>query len=473
MYDTWRLRGLPDGRGLNVAYEAVDRHVSTPAADRVAIRWIGARGEGRELTYAELCERTSRFANTLLSLAVSSADRVVILLGAVPELHVALLGAIKAGAVAVPLSTDFEPELIVRCLQLCWGRIVVTTPALYEAVIAPARDQLPDLKSVLLVGEDGAAVGGELPPGGHDLHQMFRRVPAEFIIPVTDSEDPALVLFARGGRQGVVGTLHTHGLVGHHHVSSGYALDLLPGDRYWCSLPPTSVPGVCYGIIAPLTHGATLIVGQEDLDPAQVHAFLRREQVEVWYTTPSVIGALQRAGIGRTASSRPPRLRFVASAGEPARPGDRYRPIEIYGLSVYEGWWQTETGGIVIASPAHAPTRPGSIGRPIPGVEAAIIRRDADGHVEVLGSGADGELAIRVGWGSMFRTYLGDGLRYRDRFVDGWYLSGDRARRDPDGWYWFLGRGDESVVEAAPRDAPDLNFLDLRIWLSEPKDHRS
>jgi acetyl-CoA synthetase len=106
-------------------------------------------------------------------------------------------------------------------------------------------------------------------------------------------------------------------------------------------------------------------------------------------------------------------------------------------------------------------------------VEAAIIRRGDDGGVELLGHDAEGELAIRAGWGSMFRTYLGDGLRYRDRFVDGWYLSGDRALRDPDGWYWFLGRGVESVVDASPRDAPDLNFLDLRIWLSEPRDHRS
>lgn len=463
MYETRQLKGLPGGRGLNVAYEAVDRHASTPAADRVAIRWLGRNGDGRELTFAELAERTSRFANTLRSLAVGPAERVGILLGRVPELHVAFLGALKNGSVAAPLSPELGPEPIARCLRLGWIRVLVTTPALYAERIAPFREQLPDLKSVLLVGEDGLLPPSELPPGGHDLHAMFRRVPSEFTIPVTDAEDPALLHFAIMADGRPTGTLYLHRAVEQHHLSGSFALDLIPGDVYWCTLDAATPHGSALGVISPLTHGVTVIVREEAPGPAAAHALLRREGVDVWYTTPALIAAMRRAGFGIRAEGCPPNLRFVACDG--ALPPGAADAHEIYGLPIHECWGQAETGGIVLANQPSGPRRPGSLGRPLPGVEAAIVRRLPDGRLELLGPSEEGELALRAGWPSMFRTYIGEGPRYRARFVDGWYLTGDKARRDADGWFWSAGHAELAAEAALPLD-PDL--MRLRTWIAEP-----
>ncbi len=468
MVETNPVRGLPGGRGLNIAYEAVDRHAAGRGYDRVAIRWLAQDGSGRELTYGELAERTNRFANTLRSLSVGAAERVGILLGRVPELHVALLGTLKNASVAVPLSPDFDGAFLLRCLSRGWIRVLVTTPAIYAEKIAPHRSRLPDLAHILLVGEDGMLPGTELPLGGHDLHAMFRRVPADFTIPVTDSEDPALLCFSAGSSGKPTGRLYLHRMVVQQHLAGGFALDLLPGDVYWCTLDPTTATGVFHAVLAPLSNGVTALVAAERLSPAFTQQILRREGVDVWFTTHATIAAMRRQGIGLTGASPPPNLRVIASEGAPLDPLERVYSFELFGLPVRECWGQAETGGIVIANPATGQHRPGSLGRPLPGVEAAIIRRRLDGRVDVLGPSMDGELALRASLPSLFRTYIGEAPRYKARFMDGWYLSGDKARRDAEGWFWLVERGESSTLELSAGEALDIDLLNLRASLAEP-----
>ena len=214
--------------------------------------------------------------------------------------------------------------------------------------------------------------------------------------------------------------------------------------------------GTSYGIISPLTHGVTSIVDEAEFDAERWYRILRDERVTVWYTAPTAIRMLMRLGAEVAREYDFARLRLIASVGEPLNPEAVVWGENAFGLPIHDNWWQTETGGIMIANYQAMDIKPGSMGRPLPGVEAAILRRDRNGEVVVTDGRAEvvsepdveGELALRPGWPSMFRAYLGDEERYRERFAGGWYLTGDLARRDADGYFWFVGRADDVIKSA-------------------------
>ena len=263
----------------------------------------------------------------------------------------------------------------------------------------------------------------------------------------------ALLHFTSGTTGTPKGVVHVHEAVVAHYATGLYALDLHPGDVYWCTADPGWVTGMSYGIIAPLLHGVTAIVDEEEMDPDRWYRILDEQAVTVWYTAPTALRMLMRAGAERARAHDLTALRFVASVGEPLNPEVVVWGQEAWGLPVHDNWWQTETGGIMIANFASTEIRPGSMGRPLPGIRAALVARDAEGEpvvrdgaaVLVDDPGTEGELALEPGWPSMFRGYLGEEERYRRSFAGGWYLTGDLARRDADGWYWFVGRGDDVI----------------------------
>jgi acetyl-CoA synthetase len=244
-----------------------------------------------------------------------------------------------------------------------------------------------------------------------------------------------------------------HDAVTAHYATGRFALDLHPDDVYWCTADPGWVTGMSYGIIAPLVHGVTSIVDEEEMDAERWYRILEEQRVTVWYTAPTALRMLMKAGAERAAAHDLSALRFVASVGEPLNPEVVVWGVEAFGLPVHDNWWQTETGGIMISNYPAMDLRPGSMGRPLPGIEAAIVARDATGAavvrdgeaVLVTDPDATGELALRPGWPSMFRGYLDEDERYRKCFVGGWYLTGDLARRDADGYFWFVGRGDDVI----------------------------
>ena len=433
------LDGLPGGRGLNIAHEAVDRHAAAARRDHVAIRWLGLDGTRRDLTFGDLARASNRFANVLGGLGVGAGDRVYLLTGRIPELYFAALGAWKAKAVVCTLFAAFGPEPVRARMAIGEARVLVTTAALYRKKIAGIRAALPKLEHVLVVGAPGV-------PGTRDLAPLMEAASDAFEIPPTDPEDMALLHFTSGTTGTPKGAVHVHGAVVAHHTTARLALDLRPDDVFWCTADPGWVTGTSYGIIAPLALGVTSVVDESDFDAARWYEILARERVSVWYTAPTAIRMMMKAGLDLARERRVPALRFLASVGEPLNPEAVRWGVEAFGLPFHDNWWQTETGGIMVANYAAMDIRPGSMGKPVPGVEVAIVDAREDGTVRVLDEpGAEGELAIRPGWPSMFRAYLNEPARYAKCFAGGWYLSGDLAQRDADGYFWFVGRKDDVI----------------------------
>lgn len=429
---------------LNMAEVAVDRHASGPRAGDLALRWLGRDGAVRDFAWRDLAGLTSRFANVLADLGVAPGDGVFLLCGRLPELHVALLGALKRRCVVTPLFSAFGPEPIATRLALGNGRVLVTTTSLYRRRIEPMRERLADLRHVLLVRDDD----GPLPPGTLDLRERMAAAGARFEIGPTDAQSPALLHFTSGTTGKPKGALHVHEAIVAHVATARRALDLQPGDVYWCTADPGWVTGTSYGVLAPLALGATLIVDEAEFDAERWYAILARERVQVWYTAPTAVRMMMRGGASAARAHPCPALRFIASVGEPLHPQAVRWGIEAFGLPIHDNWWQTETGAIMVANTQAMDIRPGSMGKPLPGVEAAIVQRLPDGGVRLAEAGVEGELALRRGWPSMFRAYLGEEARYRQCFAGDWYLSGDLARRDADGYYWFVGRADDMIKTA-------------------------
>jgi acetyl-CoA synthetase len=449
------LAGLPGG-GLNIAHEAVDRHAGPHHGSNVALRCIARDNTVSTVTYAELADRTARFANVLRSLGVGHGDRVFTLLGRCPELYTVVLGTLKNTSVLCPLFAAFGPDPVEQRLRLGDARVLVTTAALYRRKVADRRASLPGLERVLIIGP-----GAEEFPGSISFGSLMSAASDRFTIPPTSPEDMALLHFTSGTTGKPKGAIHVHEAVVAHHATAAYALDLHPEDVYWCTADPGWVTGMSYGVIAPLVHGVTVVVDEGEFDARRWYRILSEQRISVWYTAPTALRMLMR-GTPRQGPYDLPRsydlsaLRFIASVGEPLNPEAVVWGQEVLGLPVHDNWWQTETGCIMIANFAACDIRPGSMGRPLPGVEAAVLKRGEDGRVLVAGGrvtqiespNVEGELALRPGWPSMFRGYLHDKERYEAAFADGWYLTGDLVRRDADGWYWFVGRADDVIKSA-------------------------
>jgi acetyl-CoA synthetase len=430
-----RLQGLPGG-SLNIAHEAVDRHAHGPLAEKTALRWLGALGIRQEITYAELSMLSSRFANLFRARGIGKGDSLFVLCGRIPELYAAVLGGLKCGAAVSPLFSQFGPEPLKTRINIGRGKLLVTTESLYERKVKKiAASEMPTLAHVLVVDSD-------------EFRKELNTVSDRCAIEHTSAEDVSFLHFTSGTTGMPKGAVHVHGAAVMHYVTGIVALDLHPEDVYWCTADPGWVTGTSYGIVAPLLHGVTSIVDEADFDAERWYGILEHEHVSVWYTAPTAIRLLMKAGPDLPRKRSFPDLRFIASVGEPLNPEAVWWGVEAFGLPIHDNWWQTETGGIMVANTVTMDIKPGSMGRPLPEVEAALVRREQGGNVVIDQPDVEGELVLRPGWPSMFRGYLDQDERYRKCFADGWYFSGDLAKRDADGYYWFVGRADDVIKSA-------------------------
>jgi acetyl-CoA synthetase len=432
------LHGLPDGK-LNIAHEALDRHLANGNADKTALRWISKDGEPTDFSYRDLIGQTARFANVLRTIGVKKGERVYSLLGRVPELYFTALGTLKAGSVFCPMFSAFGPEPIHSRMEIGSGKVLVTTKALYRRKVAGIRDRLPELKDVLLVDGDGSI------EGTRNLADLMKDASPDFPVEPMAPEDMALLHFTSGTTGKPKGAVHVHGAVVAHKTTGRIALDLREDDTFWCTADPGWVTGTSYGIIAPLTIGATMIVDQAEFDAERWYRILEEEKVTVWYTAPTAIRMLMKAGPDMAQARDLSRIRFMASVGEPLNPEAVVWSNEVFGMPFHDNWWQTETGGIMIANYASMDVKPGSMGKPLPGIDAGIVARQDEGVKAVDDPMVIGELALKPGWPSMMRAYLHEQARYDKCFVGGWYLTGDLAMRDTDGYFWFVGRADDVI----------------------------
>jgi len=437
------------GGGLNIAWQAVDRHATGALRDKTAFRFLSRDLPPRNISYGELSLLSSRFCNVLRELGVGRGERLFVLAGRIPELYMAVLGGLKNGSVVSPLFSAFGPEPIATRVNLGAGTVLVTTDMLYARKVAKSRDRMPSLKHVLLVAEDG---GKTEVPGTLDLATLMSVADDACEIAPTGAEDMSLLHFTSGTTGTPKGAVHVHGAVATHWASGRHALDLHADDTFWCTADPGWVTGTSYGIIAPLLHGVTSIVDREEFDAERWYSILQDQAVTVWYTAPTAVRMLMKAGAGIAHKYRFPQLRFIASVGEPLNPEAVRWGKDVLGLAIHDNWWQTETGGIMIANTPAFDIKPGSMGRPLPGIDAAIVRHREDGALEMIeAADTEGELALKRGWPSMFRGYLNNAERYRKCFAgpaNEWYLTGDLARRDADGYFWFVGRADDVIKSA-------------------------
>jgi acetyl-CoA synthetase len=433
------LQGLPEG-GLNLAYEAVDRHASGALANHLALRCLGKDDSVRDLTYTDMARGSARFANVLRSLGVKKGERVFALMNRVPELYFTALGTLKNVSVFCPLFSQFGPEPVWQRLSRGDAKVLVTSQALYEKKVAALREQLPSLQYILI-----ADVTDDLDACALSLPRLMTASSDKHTIPQTCPEDMALLHFTSGTTGMPKGAVHVHQAALTHFATGRYVLDLHPEDIFWCTADPGWVTGTSYGIFAPLLNCVTNVVDEADFDAERWYRILDEQKVTVWYTAPTAIRRLMRIPGNPRVQHDLSALRLIHSVGEPLNPEAVVWGQRVLGLPIHDNWWQTETGGIMIANYAAIDIRPGSMGKPLPGIEAAIVKRGEHGIEEITQPDVEGELALKPGWPSMFRAYLHDEARYAKSFVDGWYLSGDLAKRDADGYFWFVGRADDII----------------------------
>jgi acetyl-CoA synthetase len=440
-----RELGTGPGTACNLGWLAADRWAHSARAQAIALRCVGVAGDVHEISYAELARQAARFTNVLQGLGVRRGQRVFLLLPRTAELYAAALGTLRHGAVLSPLFAAFGPEPLLTRLNLGEATVLVTNSALYQRRVAGIVEQVPSLKHVLVAG---CPASESVPAGTQNLAALMAQASEAGDAAATTAEDAALLHFTSGTTGRPKGALHVHGAALMHYMTGKYALDLHPSDVFWCTADPGWVTGTSYGILAPLLHGVTSIVDEAEFDAERWYRILDEQRVTVWYTAPTAIRMLMKAGADVARRHRRPALRFIASVGEPLNAEAVWWGLETLGLPIHDNWWQTETGGIIVGNTPSQDIKPGSMGRPLPGVEVAIVRRVGERVEPVAEADSEGELALRPGWPSMFRAYLNEPERYQKCFRDGWYLSGDLARRDADGYYWFVGRADDVIKSA-------------------------
>lgn len=440
------------GGKINICYETLDRHLGTPVENRTALRCISKNWpediQGvTDISYKELIERTCQFAHGLQRLGVKKGDKVFALLPRISELYVTALGTLRMGAVFSPLFSAFGAEPIQTRIKIGQAKVLVSLASFYNKKIAPIRNELVGLKEVILIND----VGDEFKniPSVIEFHSFMEDSSREYFYEKTNAEDRALIHFTSGTTGKPKGAEHVHGAVLYHKISGQMALDFHTDDIFWCTADPGWVTGTSYGIISPLANGLTLLVDEAEFQANRWYQVLQNFKVTVWYTAPTALRMLMKAGEEIARDYDLSSIRFAASVGEPLNPEVVAWCKNNLGILIHDNWWQTETGGIMISNFYSMDIKMGSMGKPIPGIEVRLVQRKADQSLKILTAPYEkGEIAIKVGWPSMFRGYLGEEERYRKCFVGDWYLSGDLAYRDEDGYYWFVGRSDDVIKSA-------------------------
>lgn len=432
---------LPGG-GLNKAYEAIDRHVSNGNGDKTAMLWLGKNGEEESYTFSQFKEQSDKFANVITNLGIKRGDRVFVFMDRLPELYFAVMGVLKAGGVIGPLFSAFGPDPVRDRLQDSGATILVTEPALRRKV-SGILDECPELKHIIVVNKGDRDSD---PLTGNDLsyEKLMAESSTEFQLVNTSQYDYSIMHYTSGTTGKPKGAVHRHQAVIQQYATGKWALDLQDDDIYWCTADPGWVTGTSYGMLAPWTNGITQVIYEGGFSATRWYDVIDKYKVTVWYTAPTTIRLLMRAGSDPVTAHDLSSLRFIASVGEPLNPEAVIWGNEMFNQAIHDNWWQTETGAIMCANYASMEVRPGSMGRPIPGVEMCIL----DENFDPVTAGNTGILAVRPGWPSMFHTYWKKTEMYNSRFRKGWYITGDQASMDEDGYYWFQGRADDVINTA-------------------------
>jgi acetyl-CoA synthetase len=433
-----RELGCHAGGPINIGWHCSDRICERGQASKPAMLWEDAQGAHRAYTFDDLRVHSNTFARLLLSLGLRPGERVCVFMDRVPELYFSFLGILKMGGVAQPLFSAFgEESLQVRLADA--GTAAVLTQRKHAGKVRRIRATLPELKRVVIVDAGSAALAeGEV---AFDLVSAPRA--ESFDVFPSLAETPSVLHYTSGTTGPPKGAQHVHSSLLAQYYTTKLVLGLRPDDVYWCNADPGWVTGTSYGIIGPWSNGITQAVLDSGFGAERWYGFLERRRVTVWYSAPTAIRLLMREGKDLVARFDLGALRHLASVGEPLNPEAVVWSREVFGRPFHDTFWQTETGAIVIANLPGMKVKPGSMGRPVPGVTADVL--DATTFEPLGDTGRVGLIALRPGWPSMMRGYWRNPEAYAKKFRGDWYLCGDKARIDEDGYFWFVGRDDDVI----------------------------
>ncbi|MFB9760016.1 acetate--CoA ligase [Ectobacillus funiculus] len=428
---------------VNMAYEAIDKHAASQRKNKIALYYQDANRK-EKYTFKEMMEQSNKAGNVLKTYGeIEKGDRVFIFMPRSPELYFTVLGAMKLGAIVGPLFEAFMEVAVRDRLEDSEAKVLVTTPELLSRV--PLND-LPALKTVFVIG-DNIEEGGKIIA----FNPLFEQAAKKLDITWLSREDGLILHYTSGSTGKPKGVLHVQNAMIQHYQTAKWVLDLKEDDVYWCTADPGWVTGTSYGIFGPWLTGTSNVILGGRFSPDTWYETLQEYGVTVWYSAPTAFRMLMGAGEDVIKKYDLSSLRHILSVGEPLNPEVVRWGVKVFNLRIHDTWWMTETGAQLICNYPCMEIRPGSMGKPIPGVQAAIV----DNEGKEVPPYTMGNLAIKSGWPSMMRTVWNNPAKYESYFMPGdWYVSGDSAYMDEDGYFWFQGRIDDVIMTAGERVGP-------------------
>ena len=430
--------GYRAGQPINIGWYCSDRICARGAAAKPALIWEDFQGAGRTYTFDDLRVLSNIVARYLQRLGLAPGERICLFMDRIPELYIGFLGVLKMGGVAQPLFSAFGEDSLWTRLDDA-GTAAIVTQKKHVGKVRRIRERLPNLRHIIVVDAGSSLLQEREVAFSLDAEprvDRFESYPSE-------AETPSVLHYTSGTTGRPKGAQHVHYSLIAQYLTAKWVLDLRPEDVYWCNADPGWVTGTSYGIIGPWSNGITQVVLDSGFNAGRWYRFIETHRVTVWYSAPTAIRLLMREGTDVIRGFDLASLRHLASVGEPLNAEAVHWSREAFGKPFHDTFWQTETGCIVIANFPGMPIRAGSMGRPFPGITATVV--DLKTHEPITGPGRVGLIALKPGWPSMLRSYWHNPKGYADKFKNGWYLCGDRASIDPDGYYWFVGRDDDVI----------------------------
>jgi acetyl-CoA synthetase len=428
-----------DGDVINIGWYCSDRICDMGKADKVALHWEGMGGKTKRYTFDQIRINSNKVGDFLRSLGIQAEDRVCLFMDKIPELYISFLGGLKIGAIVQPLFSAFGDESLHVRLENAETKAIITQRK-HIAKVRRLLDKSPYLKHIIVVDSDERKPLREREVA-FDLESYPE--PKNFRIHPTKAESPSVLHYTSGTTGQPKGVKHVHYSLISQYLTTKWVLDLQDDDIYWCTADPGWVTGTSYGIIGPWSLGTTQCVLDVGFSAESWYKFIEKYKVTVWYSAPTAIRSLMKAGDEIIKKFDLSSLRHLASVGEPLNAEAVVWSEKVYGHPFLDTYWQTETGSMMLTNFPGMKIKPGSMGKPFPGITAAIV--DPKTFEPYSEHGKIGLIAFRPGWPAMMRTYWNNEETYQAKFKNGWYLPGDRAYIDQDGYFWFVGRDDDII----------------------------
>lgn len=422
----------------NIAYYCSDRIVENGLGDKMALIWQGFSGTVKNYTYRDIKIYSNNFAKFLSDLGIVAGDRICIFMDRIPELYISFLGILKMGGITQPLFSAFGEEALFTRLDDAQTKAIFTTKK-HVGKVRRIREKLPALEKVILVDVDQQNLKGD------EIAFRMEGVPKVHEFPVfkAEAETPSVLHYTSGTTGKPKGAMHVHSSIIAQYITAKWVLDITPDDIYWCTADPGWVTGTSYGIIGPWSAGVTQTVLDAGFNSERWYGFVQKHKITVWYTAPTAIRLLMKDGVQAVKKYDLSSLRHLISVGEPLNAEAVIWSEEAFDKPFHDSYWQTETGAIVITNYPGMKIKPGSMGKPVPGITATVV--DQKTFEPIKTPGTVGLIALKPGWPSMFRAYWNNESMYDSKFKNNWYICGDRASIDTDGYFWFVGRDDDVI----------------------------